>query len=178
MTHRAITITRSANLRTEFGDDLARKWFGDEAIDALPEITRGKNKGRRKGSIEWTKIERGGWVSTGPSYHGSPTGHVENRVGRIVDHKLFDERGEVIACGTLEERQRAEAERRLNIIRMYQREYTDAIRRADMIEERLLRGTSNDGEPFTDETREFLHEILAEKRGEAAIVLGSLRKVS
>ena len=51
---------RSANLSSDFGNELARKWFSDEMVDALPKITRGKNKGKTKGVITWVKCKRRG----------------------------------------------------------------------------------------------------------------------
>jgi len=47
MTNRAQFNTRTADLTTEFGESMARKWFGDEAVDALPKFVRGKNNSCR-----------------------------------------------------------------------------------------------------------------------------------
>ena len=65
MTNYAKTESKVVWIKYDFGNELARKWFGDEAIDALPKITRGKNKGKTKGVIVWTKCTHGGWVKTG-----------------------------------------------------------------------------------------------------------------
>ena len=53
---------KSVWIKYNFGNELARKWFGDEVVDSLPKITRGKNKGKPKGILEWTKCHSGGWV--------------------------------------------------------------------------------------------------------------------
>ena len=55
---------KSVWIKYDFGNELARKWFGDSVINALPKITRGKNKGKPKGVLEWTKCHSGGWVRT------------------------------------------------------------------------------------------------------------------
>jgi hypothetical protein len=65
MTNYAKTENKVLWLKYDFGNELARKWFGDEAIDALPTLTRGKNKGKPKGVLVWTKCTHGGWVKTG-----------------------------------------------------------------------------------------------------------------
>jgi hypothetical protein len=65
MTNYAKTESKVVWIKYDFGNDLARKWFGDEAIDALPKISRGKNKGKPKGVLVWTKCAHGGWVKTG-----------------------------------------------------------------------------------------------------------------
>ena len=58
--------SKSVWIKYDFGNDLARKWFGDDVVDALPKITRGKNKGKPKGVLCWTKCHRGGWVRAVP----------------------------------------------------------------------------------------------------------------
>jgi len=63
MTTYANYETKEAWIKYDFGNELARRWFGDEVIDALPKISRGKNKGKPKGVLEWTKCHSGGWVS-------------------------------------------------------------------------------------------------------------------
>ena len=65
MTNYAKTEKKSVWIKYDFGNKLARKWFGDKAIDALPKITRGKNTGKPKGVLVWTKCTHGGWVTTG-----------------------------------------------------------------------------------------------------------------
>jgi len=78
MTNYAKTESKMVWLKYDFGNELARKWFGDDAIDALPQITRGKNKGKPKGVLVWTKCTHGGWVKTGAYNHdiGQATGYV------------------------------------------------------------------------------------------------------
>lgn len=56
------TEQRSADLSTEFGLDLARRWFGDEAIASLPTRTAGKNKGAPKGFLCWKRTTEAGWT--------------------------------------------------------------------------------------------------------------------
>ncbi len=82
MTTYAQIDTNSAFLFTEFGEKIARKWFGDALVDTLPRFTKGARKGKLKGQVSWQKVVRGGWVR---SYEG---GYVENRVGRIFDREL------------------------------------------------------------------------------------------
>jgi hypothetical protein len=90
MTYKASITTRSAWLGKEFGEDYARKIFGDEIVDALPRYVRGKNAGKFKAEIEWAKVERGGWVRTGAGYGNgeSSEGYVENRSGSSIAWRL------------------------------------------------------------------------------------------
>lgn len=76
-------LTREAYLFSEFGESMARRYFGDDVIDSLPRFVRGKNKGKIKGMVRWKKVERGGWVNTGRAIEG-PVGYVENRVGKVI----------------------------------------------------------------------------------------------
>lgn len=80
MTQYANIIERDAWLSSEFGEDFARRIFGDEVVDGLPRYVRGKRKGAIKGIIRWDKVERGGWVRE----YG-----VENRVGRVIRATLL-----------------------------------------------------------------------------------------
>jgi hypothetical protein len=64
--NRAEFESRHVWIKYDFGYELAIKWFGQEAIDQLPKISRGKNKGRPKGLLNWIKCTKGGWVKTGP----------------------------------------------------------------------------------------------------------------
>lgn len=89
MANHAQISTKSCFLFTEFGEQTARKWFGDEAVDALPRFVRGKNKGKIKGVIVWRKVEKGGWVS-GQRYYGEASGRVETRVGQVVYKALCE----------------------------------------------------------------------------------------
>jgi hypothetical protein len=89
MTNRAQIDYRTAYLSTDFGEEIARKWFGDETVDSLPRYTRGVRKGKIKGVVSWSKVVRGGWVSAGTAF-GDYTGYVERRIGRIFDRKLHE----------------------------------------------------------------------------------------
>jgi hypothetical protein len=88
MTARAQYVQKSAWLGTEFGESYARRLFGDEVIDQTPRYVRGKNAGKFKASVEWIKVERGGWVKTG-TYYGEPEGTVERRVGKQIAARLI-----------------------------------------------------------------------------------------
>ena len=82
---------RSAFLSTDFGEEIARKWFGNETVDALPRYIRGPRKGKIKGAVTWSKVVRGGWVRVGvETANGGPSGYVENRVGHIFERKLHE----------------------------------------------------------------------------------------
>tara|TARA_R110002012_G_scaffold71819_1_gene183884 strand:+ start:178 stop:504 length:327 start_codon:yes stop_codon:yes gene_type:complete len=74
----ATLTSRTAKLSSEFGEEFARKKFGDDLIDSLPRYVKGKNKGKIKGIIKWLKCENGGWVKN------YSKGFVENRKGSIV----------------------------------------------------------------------------------------------
>lgn len=67
MTTYAQTEVKYARLATEFGEQLARKWFGDDVVDQMPLYVRGKNKGKPKGYLKWKKVIKGGWKKTGPT---------------------------------------------------------------------------------------------------------------
>lgn len=84
MTVRANYNIRESWLGKEFGESYARRLFGDDVVDALPKVSRGKNKGNFKASIRWIKIENGGWVPT------ESGGFVENRKGAVVVAQLFN----------------------------------------------------------------------------------------
>jgi hypothetical protein len=89
MTNYAHIEPRTAYLSSEFGEELARKWFGDESVDSLPRYSRGPRKGQLKGAITWSKVIRGGWVrGDRETASGAATGYVETRVGHIFDRKL------------------------------------------------------------------------------------------
>jgi hypothetical protein len=66
MTNYAKVESKEAWIKYDFGNELARKWFGDEVVDALPKITRGKNKGKPKGVLCWENCYVGGWVKAIP----------------------------------------------------------------------------------------------------------------
>jgi hypothetical protein len=83
---------RTAFLFTDFGERMARQWFGDAAVEALPKFTRGKHAGKPKGVLVWRKVERGGWVRTGSAFAGERgPGYVEQRVGQIIDKRLCEQ---------------------------------------------------------------------------------------
>jgi len=52
------TITRKAPLASDFGRDMARRYFPAEKINELPYYERGPNAGRQKGWITWTREKR------------------------------------------------------------------------------------------------------------------------
>lgn len=52
---------RAAWLSSDYGDIMARRYFGDEVIDAMPVHLHGRRSGKRKGRIIW----RGHTGSTG-----------------------------------------------------------------------------------------------------------------
>ena len=89
MTHLAQRKTGHAYISGEFGESMARRYFGDEVVDAMPRYVRGKRKGQLKGQVSWTKVVRGGWVRTGAYDEAyGPAGYVERRVGQIIDVEL------------------------------------------------------------------------------------------
>lgn len=88
MTVRATFDTKSAYLSSDFGLQLARKYFSEEEIASLGvHGPRSKYAGKPKGMISWDKCTRGGWVSTGP-YTDQASGYVERRVGKLVRVRL------------------------------------------------------------------------------------------
>ena len=90
MTNYAVTEEKTAWLKYDFGNELARKWFGDEAIDALPKFVRGKNKGKTKGVLVWTKCTKGGWVR---GSHGSGGVAFPNRCyGHCIKEDTYSKR--------------------------------------------------------------------------------------
>ena len=86
MTNYADIQTREAWLSSDFGEQMARRYFGDEAVDSMPRYVRGKRKGLLKGQIQWRKVESGGWVSDKSATNGR--GYVENRRGKIIAAEL------------------------------------------------------------------------------------------
>jgi hypothetical protein len=59
---RAVIITRTAPLHSEFGFSYATRLFGEETIASLPLYVRGPHKGEVKGWLVWLKAESGGWA--------------------------------------------------------------------------------------------------------------------
>ena len=90
MTNYAEFTYRDAPLASDFGLDFARSYFSAEIIESLPRYVRGPKKGLLKGSVEWERCTRGGWVR-----RGNGEGYVCNAVGRIVEVRL---RGPGIYC--------------------------------------------------------------------------------
>jgi len=67
----------AAPIASEFGENLARKWFGDDVVDSLPKYVQGPKKGQVKGWLKWTKVISGGWQRLGPeTAQGGPSGRV------------------------------------------------------------------------------------------------------
>ena len=78
---------RSAWLGNSFGEEYARKLFGDAAIEVLPRYTRGKNTGKLRGEIAWIRCVEGGWNGE----------RVECHAGQTVFAILRDPDGGIIA---------------------------------------------------------------------------------
>lgn len=97
MSNRASISTRNSHLASEFAENVARKWFGDEAFDSIETAyTRGKNKGKLKGEVAWVKVERGGWVSeSAATASGDASGFVASPGMKCA--VLLDGYGDVIA---------------------------------------------------------------------------------
>ena len=86
---------RTSWLGKEFGENYARRLFGDAVVDSMPKYSRGKNTGKFKVSICWVKCTRGGWVRLGA---GEGNGFVENRRGSTLYAVLKDSwSGEIFA---------------------------------------------------------------------------------
>jgi len=75
MTFAIISPPKTARLCTDFGRDLAEKWFPG-MVEMLPRYQRGKNKDKLRGCITWRKVEKGGW-------HGRPV-----KGGTCIDKEL------------------------------------------------------------------------------------------
>lgn len=88
MANHAKFETRTAYLSGEFGEAMARRYFGDELVDSMPRYVRGKRKGLLKGQIKWCKVKQGGFVITGLNEGEGPSGYVERRVGKVIDARL------------------------------------------------------------------------------------------
>lgn len=182
--------TRSAALDTDFGEEMARKWFGDDVVDALPKYIRGKRAGRPKGFYVWTKVVRGGWVRG----YDREDGYVETRVGLTIerglhelhscrdgrkqgDHVRSEVDGRAVPCrlGPGETLQ-SQAERRRSDAAAYHYEGSLDWRQAFREEmaliaqlRRVLRsGVNGEGQPLDEKTVGVLQSMLTEKRAEAA----------
>jgi hypothetical protein len=89
MATRAQIAKRSAFLFTDFGESMARRYFGDTVEKLVGRYVRGKHKGCLRGQIAWRKVVKGGWVSTyGGTGNNDYAGYVENRVGKVIDVQL------------------------------------------------------------------------------------------
>lgn len=85
MTQHAKFETRSAWLGHEFGENYARRLFGDAVVDALPRYSRGKSVGKFKAEVAWVKCIEGGWISEGrDAMRDEAIGRVERRAGKVV----------------------------------------------------------------------------------------------
>ena len=85
---------KRAWLNTEFGENYAKRIFGEQFIQTLPIASKGKNKGKIKNHfIEWKKVEAGGWVRTGQyDWDGmQASGYVEKRIGKVIEVKLYSQ---------------------------------------------------------------------------------------
>lgn len=89
MTQYAKLTVKSAPLSGEFGEQMARRYFGDEAVEEMPRYVRGEKKGKLKGRIGWKKVVEGGWVRTGPSGDWGHSGRVERRVNKVIAAVLY-----------------------------------------------------------------------------------------
>ena len=85
MTVRADIDYRDGYMSSEFIEGMARRYFGDDVVEALPRYVRGKRKGQLKGRLEWQKVSKGGWVSV---YGAAGNGYVERRVNQVIRVEL------------------------------------------------------------------------------------------
>ena len=86
MTVRANIDYRDGYMSSEFIEGMARRYFGDDVVDASPRYVKGKRKGQLKGFLRWQKVSKGGWVKTGPydSDGMRASGYVERRIGKVI----------------------------------------------------------------------------------------------
>ena len=85
MTVRANIDYRNGYMSSEFIEGMARRYFGDDVVNALPRYVRGKRKGQLKGFLQWQKVVKGGWVSV---YGAAGNGYVERRVNQVIRVEL------------------------------------------------------------------------------------------
>ena len=79
---KASYVNNTAWLSTDFGVELACKWFNlsiEELEQKVGRYKKGKRKGKLKGLISWYKVTSCGWVSCGPK--------VEYPDGFVIKHK-------------------------------------------------------------------------------------------
>jgi len=88
MANHAKFEARTAYLSDDFGESMARRYFGDELVDSMPRYVRGKRKGLLKGQIAWRKVAKGGFVITALNEGEGPSGYVERRVGKVIEARL------------------------------------------------------------------------------------------
>jgi hypothetical protein len=86
MSHKATFTTKTASMQSEFGESYASKLFGD-LINKVPKYSKGKNKGKYKGQLSWTKVDAGGFVR---ELHNPNGGYVETRKGWVVQAEIKD----------------------------------------------------------------------------------------
>ena len=86
MTNRATFTTKYASMQSEFGESYASKLFGD-LINKLPKYSKGKNKGKFKGQLSWTKVDSGGFVKEAFNVNG---GYVETRKNWVIQAEIKD----------------------------------------------------------------------------------------
>lgn len=82
--HRPQLLTRSARLSEQFGYDYAVRLFGREAIESLPLLKAGPNRGKTAGTLRWRVAMSAGYVPEccGPCKEG---GLVDAWVGESRD---------------------------------------------------------------------------------------------
>ena len=73
----ASASTHTAYMSSDFAVKYAVVLFGQDAVDALPRISRGKRKGAIKGILTWSKCDVGGWVRSETGGHVQLPGFVE-----------------------------------------------------------------------------------------------------
>tara|TARA_R110000764_G_C10697210_1_gene344722 strand:- start:86 stop:451 length:366 start_codon:yes stop_codon:yes gene_type:complete len=76
---------KKAYLSSDFGYDIAVKWFGQEAIDNLPKYTKGKYEGKPMGLVSWCKCVKGGYHP----YFFAYTGRIETRKNCVIGKALY-----------------------------------------------------------------------------------------
>lgn len=58
---RASYEIKTAKLASDFGVQMAERWFTAEQLALVPMLKAGKDKGKMRGIIEWKKVHVGGW---------------------------------------------------------------------------------------------------------------------
>ena len=83
MTNYASIRERVAYLNSDFGESFAARHFTIKQLEQLGRFSRGKNKGRLRGAIRWSKVDKGGWVRLADG-----SGYIENRVNKVIKVEL------------------------------------------------------------------------------------------